>query len=403
MGSTRCVSVVTMSLSIALLGCQQDIFIPKDPVVVPDPDPEPPDFGSWLAMDIAPDGERLVIGYYDREQGAVGFAIGTVGSEGVTWAHEQVDGYQDPSSGLDVGDRGKYCTMRVAPDGTVWMAYYDTGKKSLYYAHRTGGVFSWETGLVDAGSSGIPAAGEWSSMALDADGNPIISYYDVGEKTLKVARLAATQDDASEGYEWDVEEIHRGQPWVSTTEVDASGAPVQREASVGTYSRILIEDGVEYIAYYDEAQQRLGLMQGTAGAYTQSFVTEEGLNMGQWPSMLVDSGTLHIAYHDVDGQNLMVATRTASGWQQESPDQGDFVGADTEIVKRNGNIGVLYFDGQNNDMKYTDKSGTVWVSTTVGSEANAVGFHNEIVELNGDWWVGSYDFTNRTLFLDVLE
>ena len=252
-------------------------------------------------MDVAPDGERLVIGYYDREQDAVGFAVGTIGSEGITWAHEQVDGYQDPNSGLDSGDRGKFTSMKVAPDGTVWMAYYDADFKSLRYAHRIGGNIlggtpDWVTGEVDAGTGGIPRAGEWASLDLDADGNPVIAYHDEGEGTLKVARLAADQIEGedNEGYEWTITEVQRGQAWTSTVPDELGEFPT-REAKVGQYARLHIEDGVEYIAYYDAAQQRLGLLEGTDGSFNQTFVSDEGLNMGQWPSILIESGTLRIA------------------------------------------------------------------------------------------------------------
>jgi hypothetical protein len=74
------------------------------------------------------------------------------------------------------------------------------------------------------------------------------------------------------------------------------------------------------------------------------------------------------------------------------------VGADTEVFRRAGNLAIVYFDGQNNDMKLATKSGTVWVTETLGAADNAVGFHNEIVRLGDGFWAASYDFTGRVLF-----
>jgi hypothetical protein len=125
--------------------------------------------------------------------------------------------------------------------------------------------------------------------------------------------------------------------------------------------------------------------------------------MGQWPSMLVSGGTLKIAFHDVQNQDLLVATRGAGGFTVEIADGGEFVGADTEIVERNGELGVLYFDGQNNDMKYATKSGATWVTNSPGQADLAVGFHNEIVEADGRWWAASYNFTDRVLFITPLD
>jgi hypothetical protein len=400
MGFLRVTSTVVWALPLLLAACQTDYdFTPApepDEIVYADP---PPDFGSWLSMDKTPEGKRLAIAYYDREFGGLGFATGVINGDEVTWLHEQVDGYQDPNSGLDVGDRGQYASMKVAPDGTVWIAYYDAGKKSLYYAHRLGGAFNWVTGLIDAGNGSIPRAGQWASLDLDADGKPVVAYYDESDKILKVARLAA-QDESVDGYEWLITEAQRGQPWSGT---DAEGLPITREADVGKFARLLIDGSQEYIAYYDAGQQRLGLLEGSGGSFTQSFVSEAGVDMGQWPSMIVSGGTLKIAFHDVANQDLLVATRGSGGFTIEIADGGEFVGADTEILERNGELAVLYFDGQNNDMKYATKSGAAWVTTSPGSPELAVGFHNEIVEADGRWWVGSYNFTDRTLFLAPLQ
>lgn len=388
-------------IAFALAGCKTDfIFDPAEPEEVA-PDEAPPDHGSWLSMDVAPNGTDLVMAYYDRTLGGLGFAVGTPNGDGtLTWAHEQVDGYFDASSGLDTGDRGKYASMAVAPDGTVWIAYYDAGKKDLRYAHRTGGRKSWVTGLIDNGAGGIPSAGEWASLALNSDGKPVIAYHDSGNKSLKVARFADTQDDAAEGYEWVVTEVQTGQAFVgTTTDADGNEVPLTREANVGTHARLLIAGATEYIAYYDAGQQRLGLLEGTGSGFTQSFVTPEGSNEGQWPSVLVEGGTVHIAYHDVGNQDLKLASRVAGGtYNIQAIDSGDFVGADTELIQRAGKLTVLYFDGQNNDMKLATQSGGVWTVDVLGSDTNAVGFHNEIVRLGDGFWAGSYDFTTRTVF-----
>jgi hypothetical protein len=386
-----------LALPLLLTGCLADFdFTPVDEPVFEGAEPSI-DHGSWLSMDVAPDGKRMVMAYYDRERGGLGFATGTPADDGtVTWLHERVDGYEDPSSGLDVGDRGQYASMKVAPDGTVWIVYYDVGKKSLYYAHRKGGPDSWVTGLVDGGGGlSIPDAGTWASLALDANGGPVVAYQDASTASLKVARPA---DLAAETLSWNVETVFTGSDFVSTAE---DGTPIFREADAGSYARIAIAGVNEYIAFYDAAQQRLALAEGSAGAYQFNYVTPEGANMGQWPSILLDSGTVNIAFHDVGNQDLVVATRTGGGFELEVADAGNFVGADTEIHKRAGNLAVLYFDGQDNDMKLATKNGAVWVTETLGDPDRAVGFHNEVVRVGAAWYAGSYDFTNRQVFLHV--
>ena len=102
--------------------CNQDYAFPDPLFVAPD---APESFGSWLSMDAAPDGIRLVISYYDTVDGALGFAVGTPTADGtVEWEHEQVDGYAG-DDGLDRGDRGKYSSLKVAGDGSVWLERFE--------------------------------------------------------------------------------------------------------------------------------------------------------------------------------------------------------------------------------------------------------------------------------------
>jgi hypothetical protein len=380
-------------LLLTLAACNSDWTITGDEPDEVVPDPIPPDVGSWLSMGVAPGGQ-LAIAYYDRDSTAYAFAVGTPSEDGtVAWATEQVDGYADPGSGMDSGDRGKYGSMKIAPDGTVWAAYWDATTKDLRYAHRTGGPKSWVTGRVD-GVAG--AVGEWASLALGADGRPVIAYFDADARALKVARLSDAQDESTPEYEWTAQTAWTGQAWSGT---DAEGLPISRPAEVGRYARLMIDGGNEYIAYYDGAQQRLGLLEGNATNYTQSFISEEGKNAGQWPSMMVDGGTLIIAYHDVGNQDLIVSIRQAGGWVHEIADGADYVGADTEVFTRAGKTAVLYFDGQNNDMKLATKTGAAWVTETLGAADNAVGFHNEQVRVDDGFWTASYDFTTRQLFM----
>ena len=376
---------IFVGISIATIlftGCSQEYNFPKIDIATVE---TPIDYGSWLSMDTAPDNQRIAIAYYDRSHTALGFAVGTPNRDGtVNWKHEEVDGYPD-SEGLDRGDKGKYCSMKVAPDGTVWVAYHDVTNGGLWAAHRRG--YTWETSLVDSGSGASPNAGQWASLALSSDGNPVIAHHDSGKGNLRVSRFA---DGA-----WTTEEAHSGEAY--SEEVD--GETVYREASVGTFARLQIHNGTEYIAFYDAAQQSLNLLEGFAGAYTHSVVDSTS-DVGQWPSMLIDDTDLYIAYHDVGGQSLKVATRSGGGsFSLNTVDSGEFRGADTHIFTHDDKKTILYFDGHDNNMMMVQQSGSDWNITTVGGETAAIGFHNEATATDGHMWVASYDFTNRTLFI----
>lgn len=376
---------IAPALVLLLAGCPSNETALTGPPEIPSQDPGE-DYGSWLSMDLAPDGDRLVISYYDRTKGALGFAIGTVddSTDTISWHHEHVDGYAG-DDGLDRGDRGQYSSMKVAPDGTVWIAYYDVNGGSLYAAHRTGGP-TWETMLVDAGAGLTPDAGRWASLDIGANGQPVVAYQDVGKGALKVARY-------DEGV-WTLDDVYAGAPVT-----DEAGT---RPASAGQYARLLIDGSSEYVAFYDGAQQKLMFAEGAGGNWSVSALTDEG-DMGAWPSILVDGDDLHIAFQDVGGQRLMLASRAGTApFQVRVVDDAPYSGADTELFKRNGRLTALYFDGQFNDMKLATESGAAWPTEVVGESDRAVGFHNEAVKRGDTWWVASYDFTARSLFIRPL-
>lgn len=349
----------------------------------------PNDYGKWLSMGVAPNGDP-VMAYYDVTIGAVGFAIGDLQADGsVRWKHEEVDGYAGESN-LDPGDVGQFASLAVAPDGTVWVAYYALGV--LKVAHRVDGV--WTSEVAEAGSGLHPDVGQWASLALDADANPVVAHFNADDGTLLVSR--------SDGAAWTTAEVAVGQPYDG---VDGSGAPVHRDASVGMYANLLIHDSTEYLAYYDAAQQDLRLLEGFAGAYTASTVYHvDGGNVGQWPSLWTDGTRVRVAFEDRGNGDLLFAKREgAGGFETDVAVTGDFAGSDAEIFERNGNAAVAYFDGRTNDMKLAVEGEDGWTVETLGGDQAAVGFFNEVVTTGGRQFAASYDYTNKTLFWKALD
>jgi len=349
------------------------------------------DHGQWLSMDVAP-GNRLVVSYYDRTFGALGFAVGEPIDGGkVGWLYEQVDGYPD-DNGLNPGTVGEFCSLKVAGDGSVWVSYYSRSNGALKVAHRV--REQWTTEMVDTGSGLTPASGQWTSLDLNADDQPVVAYHDAAKGTLN---LATRIEDGT----WSLETLLEGEPWSG---VDEAGEPLTRDANVGQFARLEISDNSQTIAFYDAAQQTLNLLEGPSGALTHSVI-DDSANVGQWPSLSRDGDTFTLAYHDVTNQDLKLATRTGGGsFTLTTVDEGEYVGADTEVFLRDGLVNVLYFDGRTNDMKLAKDNGTEWDIQTLAGDTEAVGFHNEIVEdANGYWWAASYNYTTRKIFAQRLE
>lgn len=354
----------------------------EEETVVP---PFSTDWGQWLSMAVMPDG-RPAITFYDRDQGGIAFAIGTVTGSAVEWAFEPVDGYPD-SSGLDAGDRGTYTSMVVADDGTVWAAFYDLGARVLRYAKRDPVLKAWRTGTADIGDGLEKDAGRFTSIALDASNNPVIVHHDESVGKLRIARWDGAR---FVGSVYDHGEA-------SFTSSDTGSSEEERPADVGEFAQIKIIDGVEYIAYYDTANGNLKL-----GIGSDIHIVDEAGNVGQWPDFDVIDGQIHIMYQDVENQTLKYATGAPGSWTYTVVDDAPYTGADAALYFSSGKPQVVYFEGQSNNMKHAKTDTSEWSTRTI-AEDGAVGFHNEVVTIGSTSYVACYDYTQRNVYFSVLD
>lgn len=357
------------------------------PVEEPTPVDPPVRPGSWLSFDTSPEGQRLTMSYYDPDAKAVGYAIGVPSTDGtVAWVHERVDGYA--VDGLDTASVGTYTSQKTAPDGTVWVAYHDFGLGGLKVAHRTGGGV-WDAPQTVDGGTSLPGVGLWTSLALDANGLPVVAHCDAGVGAVRVSRFDGTQ--------WSTTQVYASRP---VDETDADGVVTTRPAGV-SYAELVISGGDEILAFYDSAAGSLHVMRGSGGSFTDEIVDDDG-DTGAWPSVWVSGSAVWVAYQDVGNEDLRFAESTDGGWIKVLVDGGELRGADTALFERDGEPAIVYFDGMNNDSWLATRAGSEWSREAVGGETGAVGFHNEVVFAAGQWWTGSYDYTAQNLFVKAL-
>lgn len=342
-------------------------------------------WGSWLGMATQPSG-AIGVSYYDKTAGAIGYAEKDLSASNPIWKHEEVDGYTN-EQGLDEGDRGKYTSLAIATDGRPWIAYYDVSLRFLRYATREPGGGEWTVAMADTGGGPSPDAGLYTDIALDAEENPVIVHYDLNSTDLRIAHW--------DGSAFTGEVIDEG-----TDATDENGEVVENNA--GKFPSIAIADGVEYIAYYDAAHGDLKLAIGSSGNYNIETVDSEG-DVGQWTDIVVYNETIHITYQDVGNQDLKYVTGTAGSWTITTVDSGDMVGADSALSLHGGFPTIVYFDGQNNDMKLARITGTEWAIETIIGNDGALGFHNEIVNVDGRHYAACYNYTVGTLWLDSVD
>jgi len=155
-------------------------------------------------------------------------------------------------------DLGRYSSLQAA-GGQVWVSAYDGqfGDLVAYHFASDGGLLKLESvdGVPDGGTvvadpsgyrGGIstpgPNVGEWTSLALGADGEPRISYYDVDHRSLKFAQRTSSGS-------WTVS-------WVDGWDgagTDGGGG------DVGSYTSIAIDpSGNPAIAYFQAGGPNAG-------------------------------------------------------------------------------------------------------------------------------------------------
>jgi hypothetical protein len=114
------------------------------------------------------------ISYFDETNDNLKYAY----LDGVAgWQIETVD-TGDPTG---AGDVGRYSSLALDADNRPHISYYDSINMNLKYAYSDGS--SWH--LQTADSTGI--VGQYTSLVLDADNHPHISYYDLTNDDLGYA------------------------------------------------------------------------------------------------------------------------------------------------------------------------------------------------------------------------
>ncbi len=245
---------------------------------------------------------------------------------------------------MGYGEVGKWTSIALDSDGKPHISYQDMTNTDLKYARWTGSM--WEVERVGA-------YGMHTSIALDSNDRPHISYYDDVHADLKYAKW--------DGSDWKIQDV-------------------QADWLVGEYSSIAL-DGSNYphISFYDASHGNLKYAKWTGSTWSITTVDSDDV-VGRDTSIAIDgNGRPHISYYDYTNKNLKYAKWTGSAWSITTVDSDDDVGRFTSIaIDSNGRPHISYFDGDNEYLKYAKWTGSSWVVSTVDSSWWDVGSHTSI-------------------------
>ena len=251
-----------------------------------------------------------VVGYYEPSGSSSGGAAGTQGAPGAAGPTGPVGptgaaGTSGAQFGRQIsstmtlnstGAVGLSTSASIGADGDPVISYYDATNADLMVVKCQDPVcaFRWWYTAVDTTGS----VGTASSITVGADGNPVISYYDLTNGDLKVIKC---NDPACVG----------GNEAMST---------VDSIADVGFYSSIAIgADADPVISYFDVTNVDLKMAKcndpACAGGDEMITAIDSAGNVGSFTSITIGSNANPIiSYYDAGNADLKVAMINHTSW-----------------------------------------------------------------------------------------
>ena len=288
---------------------------------------------------------------------------------------------------------GEATSIAIGADGLPVIAYRDVTALALKVAKCANAacIGAATVNTVDDPPNDV---GRYPSIAIGADGLPVISYYDNTAETLKVARCANADCTGAA---------------TITTVHDAAN-------DVGAYGAIAIgADGLPVISHYDVTASTLQVAKcndaACAGPATITTVDDPANAVGAWTSIAVGvDGLPVISYRDLSAGALKVAqcsnsacTGTATTTTVDDP--ANIVGADSDIaIGADGTPVVSYWDQTAAALKVAKCvdaacNGPATI-TTVDDRDNSVGYYTSIaVGTDGNPIVSYWDATAGALMV----
>ncbi|MBN1425092.1 hypothetical protein JXA88_11100 [Candidatus Fermentibacteria bacterium] len=189
---------------------------------------------------------------------------------------------------------------------------------------------------------GDPGRGWYTSLKLDGQGEPCVSFYDYSKQDLQYAR-------------------REGGTWIIQT-VDSLGY-------VGGYTSLELDEGERpHIAYYDYTNERLKYAWGSGGEWRIEVVDDEG-DVGSHCALALNGrGEACISYYDRARGDLKYAWRSGGGWRVARVDTLGDVGMHSSVaVDGDCGVHIAYHDASCLDLKYAYLEGGVGVEEGVQS------------------------------------
>lgn len=263
---------------------------------------------------------------------------------------------------------GQYTSIAIGNDGYPVISYYDVTNTALKVAKCSNAGCTSGTTLTTVDNTA--SVGQYTSLAIGSDGFPVISYFDDDDSNLKVAKCNNAGCTAG----------------TTITEVDTTGV-------TGTFTSIAIgDDNFPVISYFSDRDEGMNVAKCTNSGCTTSttITTVSGSVPGGTPSSITigTDGFPVVAYFDSNAADIYIAKCTNSGCTTSTTLTAIDDFGDSSIGFLSIKIGdddypvVSYFDTTNTALKVTKctNSGctTGNITNTLESAGNNTGKFNSL-------------------------
>jgi hypothetical protein len=264
-----------------------------------------------------------------------------------------------------------YCSMALDSHQRPHVVFLDG---QLKYAHWDG--TSWKAEAIHLGAKLIEY---YTSIALDSEDHPMITYYEIFSNSSAdaVLRLRSVK--------------FTGQSWELNT--------VDRGLGSGKFNSMAIgKDGVPQIAYANVHDETAGLRYARRNGNLWETKVLENQYMLSVKLVLDKDNNPHIAYTDAMNAAVKYARLRAGNWQLHVVDRMDraaFPDRHGMALDDDGNPYISYYDEGLGALKVAHLEGEKWMAEVVDDSFS--GFTSSIQIANGEIVVMYYDTVNNSL------
>ena len=266
-----------------------------------------------------------------------------------------------------------FCSMALDSKQRPHISYPQFGP--LRYAHWDGSSWQKETIAVPSQETTF-----YTSISLDRDDNPSISYYEHvlgSEETLRMRVVA------KEANVWKLRTVDatRGSGKFNSVAVDSAGRPHI------AYANVLYENSSLRYAFWDGKRWNREILEGEGmpGTYRQAVML-----------ILDKHDNPHIAYSDVLNQIAKYATKANGKWSIEEVDpigRAAYPDRNGIALDEDGTPYISYYDEQNGILKVAHKVNQKWVTEVVdegfAGYTSSLQIHDGIIWLTYSGGAGS--------------